>query len=214
MRLTKNYKSSERGVGLFDKKADNFDQKAKLLSMWSVFDCKNENEMNSNDVCVELENQHQGEARQAKMAAAPSEPEFEDEEMNEEMVKIQITLEEEKRDRLRRVEERRREDEEREAQRFLAEVMRMEESGANVDDQAWLEEALRMEEGESNQPPTPPPSLQAKMPIGAEPWRKLEEGRRKENEESSMTMDSQEAEVSKSIPSKPVRQSAHHPSCL
>ena len=42
---------------------------------------------------------------------APPELKFEDEEMNKEMVKMQITMEEEKRDRMRRVEERRREDE-------------------------------------------------------------------------------------------------------
>ena len=38
------------------------------------------------------------------------------------------------------------------------------------------------------------------MPIGEEPWRKLEEGRKKEDEDSSMTMASLEAAGSKSFP--------------
>ena len=76
----------------------------------------------------------------------------------------------------------------------------MEEGGANLEYQEWLEEALRMEEREPNPTLASPPSLQAKMPIGEEPWRKLEEGRKKEDEESSMTMASQEDAGAKSIP--------------
>jgi hypothetical protein len=101
---------------------------------------------------------------------------------------------------LKRVEERRREDEDREEQRFLVEVIRMEEGGANLEDQEWLEEALRMEEREPNPTPASPPSLQAKMPIGEEPWWKLEEGRRKEEDDSSMTMAPQDSGIPKSIP--------------
>ena len=65
--------------------------------------------------------------------------------------------------------------------RFLAEVMKMEEYGANIDEQEWLEEVLRMEEGESTPTPAPPPNLLAKMPTGEEPWQKLEEGMRRED---------------------------------
>ena len=37
-----------------------------------------------------------------------------------------------------------------------------------------MEEALKMEEGASSSSLPPPPALPAKMPIGKEPWRKVE----------------------------------------
>ena len=78
--------------------------------------------------------------------------------------------------------------------------MRMENDGAFLDEKEWLEEVLKMEEGVSNPTPAPPPNLMAKMPTGEEPWRKLEEGMRKEDEGSSKKMVSQEAKICQSIP--------------
>ena len=115
------------------------------------------------------------ETRITKVAVMP--PELEDEELEEEMVNKQINMETEKRDSPKKVELRTVEDEERENQRFITEVMRLEarESGRKeaeetakkkltLDEQEWLKEALRMEEGASNPTPAPPPNLQAKVP--------------------------------------------------
>jgi hypothetical protein len=95
-------------------------------------------------------------------------------------------METDKRDRMKKVELRRLEDEEKENQRFLADVMRLEirEPGSkeaeetakmklSLDEQDWLMEALRMEERASNPTPAPPPNLQAKMGRShGESWRR------------------------------------------
>ena len=73
-----------------------------------------------------------------------------------------VNLESEKRERFGKIEERRLQEEER---RSLAEVMRMEE-GANLEEKDWLEAVLMMEEGVSTPTPTPSPNLKAKMPTG------------------------------------------------
>ena len=163
---------------------------------------------------------HQGAANQDQVAVEP--PDLDDAAINAEMIKLQITLESEKTERMKRVEARRKQDEERkvtlesekrerfgkieerrlqdEERRSLAEVMRMEEEGANLDEKEWLETVLRMEEGVSTPTPKPSPNLKAKMPTGEESWRKLEEGMRKEEAGTSKQMVSEEANVSESIP--------------
>jgi hypothetical protein len=120
----------------------------------------------------------------------PPNTSLDDAAINAEMVKLQITLESEKTERMKRVEERRKKDEERrvtlesekkerfekieerklqeEEKRSLAEDMRMEANGAFLDENEWLEEVLRIEEGVSTPIPAPPPNLKAKKPTGEE----------------------------------------------
>ena len=100
--------------------------------------------------------------------------------------------------------------------RALAEVMRLEareskrqdapqkteaarkEAEADRDEQEWLREALRMEEGDPNPTSTPPPDLPAKMPTGEEPWWMMKEGKEKEDDGSSLEIDTQDDEGAKS----------------
>ena len=122
-------------------------------------------------------------------------PEFEEEEFEEEMRKMQIDVEVKmKEERMIKVDMRRKEDEEKANQIFLNEVIIIEaregrrlESAkkteaarmkADIDAQEWLEEALRLE---ADPNPTPSPNQPAKMPTGEEPWWGKEEGRKKED---------------------------------
>ena len=74
------------------------------------------------------------------------------------------------------------------------------EAEADRDEQEWLREALRMEEEDPNPTSTPPSNLPAKMPTGEEPWWMMKEGKEKEDDGSSLEIDTQDDEGAKSNP--------------
>ena len=105
------------------------------------------------------------------------------------MVKLQIKLEEEREERLRRAEKKREEEDQiflldvskiemmrveriRTARR-LSEAARGRAREAKEDEESWLKEVRRMEEETPLTPPTQPPIHMAKMPAGAEPWKSM-----------------------------------------
>ena len=118
------------------------------------------------------------------------------------MVKMHITMEIKlKKDRLKKVEMRRREDEEKENRKFLEDVLRIEARESRRQDSAkktvearhrsereeqeWLKEALRMEADSTNPISTPPPNQSAKLPTGKKSGWQLKEENVQEDEEST-----------------------------